>query len=52
MLKRTLADMENLRHRTSRQAEQSQKFAIQVHIVCHPPPNAAFDLLNQLITYN
>ena len=29
-LKRTLADMENLRHRSARQAENTQKFAIQV----------------------
>lgn len=31
-LVRLLADMENLRDRTSRQAEQSRSFAIQVHL--------------------
>lgn len=35
-LVRVLADMENLRDRTSRQAEQARSFAIQVllHIPC------------------
>jgi molecular chaperone GrpE (heat shock protein) len=32
-VKRTMADMENLRERTARQAESSRQFAVQVRVV-------------------